>query len=62
MTEKKISTHKHGEKGFSDQMANEINKHQATKALRKMHSTKMHPSKPKQGYTPNRPSVDISTL
>ena len=62
MTEKKISTHKHGGKGFSEQMANELNKHQAAKVLKKMHATKMHSSKPKQGYTPQRSGVDISTL
>lgn len=59
--QQKIS-HKKGEKGFSEQMANEINRHQAVKTQRKMGSRKIHTSKPKQGYTPNRSGVDISTL
>lgn len=62
MAMKHISTHKKGEKGFSEQMAHEINKHQASKALSKMGARKMHQSKPKQGYTPQRSGVDTSTL
>lgn len=54
--------HRKGEKGFSEQMANEINRHQASKAMRKMGSRKIHSPKPKQGYTPNRSGVDTSTL
>lgn len=54
--------HRRGEKGMSEQMANEINRHQAAKAMRKMGSRKIHSSKPKQGYTPQRSGVDNSTL
>ena len=55
-------SHKKGQKGFSEAMANELNRHQAAKVQRKMTSTKIHKSKPKQGYTPSRPSLDNNTL
>ena len=62
MSTHKITTHRHSGKGFSEQMANELNRHQAAKTMRKMGSKKMHSPKPKQGYTPQRSSVDTSTL
>lgn len=54
--------HSRGQKGFSEQMANEINRQQATKVHRKIVANKFHPPKSKQGYTPNRSGVDTSTL
>lgn len=62
MSSHKISTHRHGAKGFSEQMANELNRKQAIKVQHKMAAKKIHTSKPKQGYTPQRSSVDTSTL
>lgn len=62
MSDKHIPTHKKGQKGFSEQMANQINRQQAVKVQHKIASRKMHPSKPKQGYTPQRSGVDTSTL
>lgn len=62
MSEKRTTLHKRGHQGMSEQMANEINRQQASKAMRKMGSRKIHTSKPKQGYTPQRSGVDISTL
>lgn len=59
MVDKHITTHRKSHKGMSEQMANEINRHQAEKVQRKIGSRKMHPSKPKQGYTPNRSGVDV---
>lgn len=58
----KISTHRPSAKGFSEQMANELNRQQAAKTLRKMGAKKMHPPRTKQGYTPQRSGVDTSTL
>lgn len=62
MSTHKISTHRRGAKGFSEQMANEINRHQAVKVAHKIASKKIHTSKPKQGYSPMRSGVDIKTL
>lgn len=62
MSTHKISTHRHGAKGFSEQMANELNRKQAIKVQHKMASKKIHTSKPKQGYSPMRSGVDIRTL
>ena len=62
MTEKHVPLHKKGAKGFSDAMANAINAKQAHRVQKKMNTTKMHPPRAKQGYTPQRSSVDISTL
>lgn len=45
-------------KGFSAELANQINKHQATKVQHKMNSRHIKTSKPKQGYTQHRPGVD----
>lgn len=58
----KITTHRPSARGFSEQLANEINRRQAAKTLQKMGAKKMHPSKPKQGYSPMRSGVDIKTL
>jgi hypothetical protein len=44
--------------GFSDQLANQINRQQAIKYHRKMGAKKMHPPKVGQGYTQHRPGVD----
>lgn len=55
-------THRLGQKGFSSQMADEINRQQATKSHRKEVAKKFHAPKPKQGYTPSRPSIDTNTL
>ena len=58
MVDKHITMHRKSHKGMSEEMANEINRHQAAKVQRKMSTRKIHSSKPKQGYTPSRPGVD----
>lgn len=62
MSTHKISTHRHSARGFSEQLANEINRHQAAKVQHKMAAKKIHTSKPKQGYSPMRSGVDTKTL
>jgi hypothetical protein len=62
MEQRHISSHRKSPKGFTEQLANEINRKQSEKVLRKMHATKMHAPKQKQGYTPNRSGVDTNTL
>ena len=58
MSEKKVTLHKRSQQGMSEQMANELNRHQATKVMRKMGARKTVSPKPRQGYTQHRPGVD----
>jgi len=59
MSTHKITMHRRGQQGMSEAMANELNRQSATKVMRKMGTKKIHSSKPKQGYTQNRPGVDV---